>query len=192
MDSIHLPQSKKKARAEDATIVFEDEASFRQSTTLHQTWAPVNSQPKIPCHGKRNSLKVYGGVCPQNCQFDYRIQKHYFDSEDYIAYLEDSLARTFYRKGHRIFLIHDNASYHKGPEVLSWAEKYKKYIHVEPLPTYSPELNAAEKIWKYTRKEATHNQYFEEEKELYNALKSTFAGIKRDPKKLMGYMRPFL
>src|SRR5438552_1644925 len=41
MGALHVPQSKKNAKTEGAVIVFEDEASFRQTPTLHatcQTW----------------------------------------------------------------------------------------------------------------------------------------------------------
>jgi len=148
-------------------MIFEDEATFRQSTTLHQTWARKNAQPKVPSSSQRKSVKVYGAICPQDCRFDFRLQHEYFNGEDYLCYLEDSLIPTFYKKGQKIILIHDNASYHHSPEVREWKDAYKRYIHIEPLPPYSPELNAAEKIWKYTRKEATHNKYFESEIEPY-------------------------
>ena len=62
MDSLHLPQSKKNARAEDAVIVDVDEASFRQCPTLHQTWAPLNCRPEIPTRGERNTQKILGTV----------------------------------------------------------------------------------------------------------------------------------
>ena len=39
MGALHLPESKKNAKSEDAVIVFEDEASFRQTPTLHATCA---------------------------------------------------------------------------------------------------------------------------------------------------------
>jgi len=36
------------------------------------------------------------------------------------------------------------------------------------------ELNAAEQLWKYTRKHATHNRFYETPKDLCNALYRTF------------------
>src|SRR2546429_3264983 len=41
------PNLKKNAKSEGAVIVFEDEASFRQTPTLHDTWATRGSQPQI-------------------------------------------------------------------------------------------------------------------------------------------------
>jgi len=84
-----------------------------------------------------------------------------------------------YRQRHRVYLIQDNASYHKKPEVYSWFAKNRKRVEVFQLPPYSPELNATEKVWWYTRKEATHNKYFDTPKELCQALFTTFAILQK-------------
>ena len=47
MGALYLSESKKKAQSEGAVVVFEDEASFRQTPTLHATWAKRGSQPRI-------------------------------------------------------------------------------------------------------------------------------------------------
>ena len=107
-------------RAERATIVHVDEASFRQSPTLHQTWAARNSQPRIPARGERNTQKILGAVALSNGQFVYRHQTEYFNARTYPAFIAEEVLPAFYRRGHRVFLIHDNASYHKNPEVYQW------------------------------------------------------------------------
>jgi len=72
MDTLHVPEFKKIAKAEGAIIVYGDEASFRQSPTLHQTWAPVNAQPKILSKGQRNSQKIFGAVELYSGNFLYK------------------------------------------------------------------------------------------------------------------------
>ena len=61
-------------------IVFEDEASFRQTPTLHATWARRGSQPQIPTRGERNTQKIFGAVRLDNASFMYLHQ------EDYLQY----------------------------------------------------------------------------------------------------------
>jgi len=58
MGPLYLPESKKNAKSEGAVIVFEDEASFRQTPTLHATWAKRGSQPQIPTRGERHTQKI--------------------------------------------------------------------------------------------------------------------------------------
>ena len=191
MDSLHLSEPKKKAQAERAVIVYIDEASFRQSPTLHQTWAPRNSQPRIPTRGERHTQKILGAVALREARFVYRHQTEYFNSQTYPAFVEEQVLPAFYRRGHRVFLIQDNASYHKKPEVYEWFASERKRLEVFCLPPYSPELNAQERLWHYTRKEATHNRYFEIPADLCASLFFTFADIQRHPEKLMGLLEPY-
>ena len=191
MDSIHLSELKKKAIDEKAVIVFEDEASFRQSPTLHQTWAPRNSQPRIPTRGERNSQKILGAISLYESKFTYKHQTEYFNSKTYINFLETTLLPYFYRRNHRIYLIQDNASYHKKPEVWEWFQKQRKKIEVFLLPSYSPEFNAVERLWHYTRMEATHNRFFDNSEQLCYALFNTFKKVKNNPNLVKPLLKPY-
>lgn len=192
MGPLHLSESKKNARAEGAVIVFEDEASFRQTPTLHATWARRHSQPQIPTRGERHTQKIFGAVRLDNAQFVYRHQQEYFHWESYVAFLEEVLVPAFYRRGHRIYLIQDNASYHKKHETWEWFGQHRRYVEVFPLPPYWPELNATERVWQYTRKHATHNRFFESPQQLCRALFGTFRHVQRHPQDIRGLLQPFL
>jgi transposase len=191
MDTLHLSQSKKNAKAEGAVIVFTDEASFRQSPTLHQTWAPCNSRPQIPTRGERNTQKILGAVALCSAKFAYRHQTEYFNHTTYRAFVQEVIVPCYYRRGHRIFLIQDNASYHKHPEVWNFFKEERNKIEVFPLPKYSPEFNAQEPLWKYTRVHATHNRFFEKPDDLCASLFQTFADMQQHPEKLLGILHPF-
>jgi transposase len=191
MGSLHLSKSKKKAQEEGAIVVFVDEASFRQTPTLHQTWAPQNHRPEIPTLGQRNTQKIMGAVSLQGSRFVYRHQSEYFNHVTYRSFLEEVVLPAYSRAGRRIYLIQDNASYHKAPELWEWLSEQRERIEVFPLPKYSPEFNAQERLWQYTRREATHNRYYETPQELCTSLFETFADMKRHPKKLEGFLAPF-
>jgi len=50
------------------------------------------------------------------------------------------------------------------------------------LPPYSPELNPIERVWKLTRRLATHNRYFAHVEELELAVESLLrSGEQRTP-----------
>ena len=63
-------------------------------------------------------------------------------------YLERLVRSYFPRK---IYLIQDNASYHKDGEVWDCFSGHRKNIEVYNLPTYSPELNAQQFSVKINR-----------------------------------------
>ena len=172
-------------------MVHQDKASFRQTPTLHQTWARINSQPKIPSKGARNTQKIFGAVAPYTTKFIFRHTEKFFNYETYIEFLEDHLLPNFYQKGHRVYLIQDNASYHKKPETYNWFQANRKYVEVFNLPPYSPELNAEKRLWHYTRMQATYNRYFDTKEMLGEELFSTFQNMQDHPESIQGLLRPF-
>jgi DDE superfamily endonuclease len=191
MGALHLPQSKKNAKSEGAVIVFEDEASFRQTPTLHATWAKRGSQPQIPTRGERHTQKIFGAVRLGDARFTYLHLQDYFQWETYLAFLEQVVVPAFYRRRHRIYLIHDNASYHKKQETYDWFNANRRYVEVFQLPPYWPELNATERIWNYTRKHVTHNRFYERPQDLCDALFHRFDYVRHHPQEIEGLLNPF-
>jgi transposase len=59
------------------------------------------------------------------------------------------------------------------------------------LPKYSPEFNAQERIWHYTRQEATHNRFFEKPADLCASLFRTFEDVQKHPEEIQGLLTPF-
>lgn len=91
-----------------------------------------------------------------------------------------------------VFLVHDNAAYHRAPEVREWLGDYGHRFHLCPLPKYSPEFNAVEPLWHYVRVQATHNRYYATEPEFVQSLDGTLRSIAHDPQQIQGYLHPFL
>ena len=119
MGSLHLSESKKNAKKEGAVIIFTDEATFRQTPTLHATWAPRGCQPKIPTRGERHSQKIFGAVRLETAQFTYLHHQENFQWETYRAFLDQVVLPAFYRRGQRVYLIQDNAGY------LRWTPSFR-------------------------------------------------------------------
>jgi len=61
-----------------------------------------------------------------------------------------------------LFLIHDGARYHTSQATRQFLEAHSQRITVYPLPSYSPDYNPIEYLWKKTKQRATHNQYCKE------------------------------
>ena len=169
-------------------MLFEDEASFRQDSTLHQTWARRGQQPLVPVTGQRKSIKIFGAVELGRAKCHYHRDR-VFNAETYLDFLEQ-LACAYYPKP--TWLIQDNASYHKDGRVWEWFGANRGWLEVKNLPAYAPELNATERLWHHTRIKGTHNRYFSSEDELYGTLTRVFRSIQKDPSQIQGYLKPFL
>jgi len=171
-------------------VIFEDEASFRQDSTLHRTWSRVGCQPVVPVTGKRESVKVFGCVDLHSAEFDFMIDD-VFNHKTYTVFLETTVSK-FFEKNRRIHYIQDGASYHRDGEVWYWFRENRKWIEVYNLPAYSTEFNAVETLWKFTRKEATHNASFRSKSEILDCVTDMFKRIQHDPSWITGYLRPFI
>ena len=127
-------------------------------------------------------MKVFGCVNIIDCRFIYKTDD-VFNASSYGAFLE-KIGKKFFKNGHKVYYIQDNASYHKGKEIKLWFKKNNKFIEVYDLPPYCPELNATERLWQYTRGSGTHNRYFETVDEMKFTLHSIFRRIQKNLLKL--------
>lgn len=113
-----------------------------------------------------------------------------FNAKTYLLFLETTLSK-FFENSRRIHYIQDGASYHKDGDIWYWFRENRKWIEVYNLPAYSPEFNAVETLWKFTRKEGTHNASFESKNEVLECVTKVFDKIQNNPKSITGYLKPF-
>jgi transposase len=168
-------------------LIFTDEASFRQGSTLHATWSRVGHPPEIPVTGERKSIKILGAIELWCARFHYR-QDTVFNADTYLG-LPEQLARSYRRSG--AILIQDNASYHKDAEVWNWFRSNRHWLDVRQLPPYSPEFNPTERLWQHTRKTGTHNRYFATAAELAGTPSRVFGEMQDHPESIRSYLLPF-
>ena len=76
-------------------------------------------------------------------------------------------------------MVIDNAGYHKKKELWPFFAENRRRLGFLWLPPYSPDLNPIERVWKLTRRQVTHDRYFETVDELKESLDRFFSGLKR-------------
>lgn len=187
METLYISESQKKTSRENALIIFSDEVFFRQDTTLHQTWARRGEQPQIPTTGQRNTQKFFGALNLYEAKLTYQKAK-VLNTDTYISFLE-YLLKTY--SDYKLYIIHDNAKYHKNDYINDWFLENSRDLESCLLPPYSPELNVIEKIWMYVRFNYTHNHYFATRNELLSTVIGAFRSIQRQPEQIYGYLIPF-
>ena len=165
----------------NAYILFGDEASFPQWGTLSYTWAIRGQQPTIKTSGKRKSYKVFGLIDYFTGQFFYKGHEGKLNSENYIEFLNEVLAKT----NRHIILIQDGAKYHTSKAVNNFFEKQKNRLTVFQLPSYSPDYNPIEKLWKKIKEKGTHLKYFPTFQELKNKVQETLILFDNTPEEVL-------
>ena len=93
---------------------------------------------------------------------------------DYIIEFLKKLEGTNKDKS-KIYLICDNAGYHKSKKIREYLEGKK--IELLFLPPYSPNLNPIERLWKFMHSIVTNNRFHPDFEAFGKALTSFFENI---------------
>jgi transposase len=170
------------AKRRGSLILFEDEASFAQWGSLSYTWARRGHQPEVLTSGKRKGYKVFGAIEYFSGRLFSQGLEGRFNSEHYQAFLQMIMAQTT----EHLFLIHDGARYHTSASTKAFFAANGDRITAEPLPSYSPDYNPIEYLWKKTKQRATHNKYFKEFVELTVSVEKALAYFATHPEMVLG------
>lgn len=135
--------------------------------------APEVKDPILTHAPTRKSMACFGAVSLVTGKFAYSLCKT-FDAQTFEAFLKLLLRRR--TRGKRMVIILDNARYHHAKLLAPMLHKYRKVMTLVFLPPYSPQLAPIERVWKLTRRLATHNRYFATLDAVLVSVRSCFIG----------------
>jgi len=182
--------NKKKAENEGGEIFFEDEVIFYQRGSTTRTWAEVGIGTIVESAPGRKSKKAFGAVSlSQSPKFRFRFEEDKFNGVSFQKFLEQITRGNL---GRKVFMILDNAKYHHATAIQPWLEKNKPAVELFFLPSYSPNLNPIERVWKKAKKASIHNRYFGKLENLHQEIFRRFNRFQGNPASLRGSIQDFL
>ena len=160
----------------DPTIQLwaEDEAHFQRHSSVLRMWSPRGQQPKVITAMTRQKVGFFGAINLKTGRLLTR-KASTFDANTFGDFLRYLLRHT---RG-KIYLILDNARWHKARVLKDFFFQNQQCLTRIFLPPYSPELNPIERVWRITRRRITHNRYFESVEFLESSLTSYFSKLDR-------------
>lgn len=171
------PKILRKAKKEKAMILFGDECSFALWGSLGYTWALKGQQPLVPTNGNRKNLKVFGMIDYFSGKFISQLIEGKLNGKSYITFLRKVLRES----SEKVIVIQDGARYHTSKEVKSFIDENKSRLSAFKLPSYSPEYNPIEQVWRKIKRGFTHNVFFDDLSELKETIQSALKQIKKKP-----------
>lgn len=142
------------AQAGKRAVFFVDAAHFVLSAFLGFLWSATRIFIQAP--SGRQRFNVLGALNAITHEIITVTNDTYITAESVCALLE-KLANHYTSIPVSIFL--DNARYQRCALVMEKANS----LHIELcfLPSYSPNLNLIERVWKFVKKKCLYSQYYE-------------------------------
>lgn len=171
----------------DAVVVFQDEVHFNIEATITRQWYLKGSCPKVRSYPGKKSIAYSGFVVPETGEL-FMTKPDWFNYETTINSIREFIASFCPNTDKRVFLIMDNAPWHKkAKRLIESGDEYADIcdaVTIISLPPYSPDLNSIEQVWRVTRREKTHNRYWPNLETLASVLDDWFGLFNRPNKKL--------
>jgi transposase len=119
---------------------------------VYACWLLVGQRFLAGMGSGRKRLNILGALCPDDLEYlDLRLTRDNINGEQFVNLLR--LLRATHPETERFVLYLDRARYYGSPVVKAWLRRHPEF-ELEPLPTYSPNLNLIERLWKFLRQKA--------------------------------------
>ena len=150
-----LGEGTRLAAATGAYVCFEDEAGQNLRPPKARTWAPRGQTPVVSVSGKGSGrVSVAGLVCLKpgaRGHLFYRVRIHRGRKGERRSMSEDDYAGLIaaaHKELHApVILIWDNLNTHISAVMRGFIQAHPDWLTEVRLPSYAPELNAAEGVW---------------------------------------------
>jgi len=158
-----------------ARIFFVDEAHFRADGDLRGLWVRRGTEALVASTspGVGEKANYYAAVCLETGEVCVVQVEGTSTAKTSVAFLK-ALREDYAGK---LVVIWDNAPVHHGPALREYLATPDLGLQLIALPAYSPEYNAAEELWNWTRDEVTANTCFGAAANVAAALWAFFLGL---------------
>jgi transposase len=160
----------------------EDEHRLGLKPILRKVWSPIGERALAKVHQRYEWTYLYAFAHPKTGEVHWLILPT-VNAEVFSLALENFAREVGAGKRKRILLVLDRAGWHTAKKL-----RVPEGIHLEFLPSHSPELQPSERLWPLSN-EAVANRYFEEIGDLEKALVERCVALGDQPEVIRSYIR---
>jgi transposase len=152
----------------DFRLLFMDESGFELDFPIHACWMKRGCQTRLPATPQRKQASYL--VAAYDWQSDQLIalRQDRLNQHTMIVFLEHLTQQVF--PNDSLVIVMDNASFHKSNALRAFLALIEHRVHVEWLPTYSPDLNLIERVWRHLKQLVCANHLYPNIDRLFDAL----------------------
>jgi transposase len=170
-------------KPEDAEVLFLDAVHPQHNTMAAYGWLKRGESREIQTNSGRERLNLHGAMNAETLEVTI-IESESVDDDSTVQLL--SILENKYLLASTIYVILDNARYHYSRKVQRFLRGSK--IKLIFLPSYSPNLNLIERLWKFFKKKVLYNTYYSGIDEFRQACIKFFKNIEKYNEELSSIM----
>ena len=179
-----FPQIKKRAKKLGATIYFEDESGIRSDFHAGTTWAAKGQTPVIKVTGARFSTNMVAAISTRG-HLRFMVNQGAVTA----VVICDFLKKLMHNAQNPVFLIWDGHPTHKSKKVRKCIESFDGKLEVYLLPSYSPELNPTEQVWRSVKNHGIGRKSVFGPDQLKSAVISCLLRLQKIPKIVLAFFK---
>lgn len=153
-------------------IYFMDGVHPQYQARARCGWIRKNQDKTLPTFSGWRRKHMIGAINLANLQL-VSTESPKINGEQVVNFLQKLEEENSEKE--RIYLICDNASYHKSKKVKEYLVNTK--IELVFLPPYSPNLNPIERLWKFMHSITTTNKFYHNFEQFSEAINKFFSNI---------------
>ena len=169
---------------EDEAIFFIDASHPIHNNLPDYVWIETGTNKIIPANSGRNRVNIVGAYSPQGNRV-FTLLMNYVNKVSMTIFL--LRLEMEYPELKKIYVYLDNAPCNKSHLITNCLEDSR--VIVDFIPTYSPNLNLIERLWKFFKHKVMKNRYYETFSLFKTAIERFFANIEVYKKELKSLMR---
>jgi transposase len=139
----------------DVEVLFIDAVHPEHNTMAAYGWIKRGQRRKLSTNSGRQRLNLHGAINVETLDMTV-IESKTVDADSTIELLETLNQK--YPLASQLHIILDNARYHYSGTVKDFLKENSR-VNLVFLPSYSPELNLIERVWKFFKKKVLYNRY---------------------------------
>jgi hypothetical protein len=132
-----MAATEKRARRQNALIMFEDESGVSLLPSVRATWAPRGHTPVLKHRFVWKRLSVAGALVYEpdgsDAHLVFQLRPGAYNDETLITFLSE--------------VIWDGLPSHHSRRMTDWIASQQDWLQVERLPGYAHDLNPTEQVW---------------------------------------------
>ena len=144
-------------------------------------WQPRGREGtiKIKSNPGRKRINILGALNFKDFSVISMLTEDKCNAEKVVEFIQ-KIVKKYPHKN--IVIVLDNAMYNHANYTTVYAELCG--VELFFLPSYSPNLNLIERLWKFTKKKLVHNKYYEKFDQFTGEVKQYFEKMSQHKKEL--------